>query len=688
MTVRLSSRCLDILSLLVASDQPVPAMDIGNQLNLSARMVRTSLGSATDWLGSKNVSLKQVPGRGLSLVGPDVSKRALAEAIWAYDQPLLWLSPSERVQIVLLTLCFAEHPTQVKELQETLNLSRTTVFGVLDVAAKWLHARGLQLVRRPHYGCMVIGDERNWRDAAVDLLQESAGRARLLALLQGLKTVVNLSFRTRAGMEETLSNVWMKLNIPLIKQLMAPLAQDFASTLSDDGFIEVCIYLAVTAYRIRIGKSLDTVPDASKYARLTGRVSEARNIAARLHQWSGIQLPAAETDWLALRIAEASVLRAVSGPSQTQPGLAIDPTIRKTVERMVVQASLSLHPSLSADPELIRNIAMQLNSLLEPQLAPTGQPLRSPILREVRTQYPYIYSVAQQSSSFLTEQLGFELSEGVIGNIAACLIAAMERLRQSDQPKKKVLVVCSEGAVTAWLLVSRLRAEFPDVEVADVISALELDGRETLDGIDVIISTIPLKIKNIPSRQVNPLLGVEDCRRLKELLRQERRRPPLNQSPRGATVHLADLITPQTIDLGVEANDWPEVVRKAGIRLLQGGIIEKRFVRAMEEIILEYGPYMVIWPGAVLLHAPTDGVRQLGMEITTLRKPVCFGHADNDPVQIAIVLAARDNHSHIGALQELNRLMGNAEARSAIGSTTHKSVVLHWISQYSNSTEL
>jgi PTS system ascorbate-specific IIA component len=108
----------------------------------------------------------------------------------------------------------------------------------------------------------------------------------------------------------------------------------------------------------------------------------------------------------------------------------------------------------------------------------------------------------------------------------------------------------------------------------------------------------------------------------------------------------------------------------------------------MEEIILKYGPYMVIWPGAVLLHAPTEGVRRLGMEIMTLRRPVCFEHAENDPVQLAVVLAASDNHSHFTALQELNQLMQNSEARSAIGTTLHKSVVLHWISQYSNSTEM
>jgi mannitol/fructose-specific phosphotransferase system IIA component (Ntr-type) len=288
---------------------------------------------------------------------------------------------------------------------------------------------------------------------------------------------------------------------------------------------------------------------------------------------------------------------------------------------------------------------------------------------------------------FISEQLGIQLDENAIGNIATCLIAAMERLRQSSQPKRRVLVVCGEGAVTAWLLVSRLRAEFPDVEVAEVISALELERRRDLDGIDVIVSTIPLKIKNIPHRQVNPLLRLDDCRKLKELL-QQKGGVPANTTLRGGTALLSDLLTPQTIDLGVEAMDWRDAVQKSARRLLQAGVVEKRFVRSLEEIILEYGPYMVIWPGVVLLHAPPDGVRQLGMELMTLKKPVYFGHPDNDPVQITIVLAARDNRLHVTALQQLNRLMQDEEARSAIATTTHRAVALHWIAQYSNSSEM
>jgi mannitol/fructose-specific phosphotransferase system IIA component (Ntr-type)/galactitol-specific phosphotransferase system IIB component len=259
----------------------------------------------------------------------------------------------------------------------------------------------------------------------------------------------------------------------------------------------------------------------------------------------------------------------------------------------------------------------------------------------------------------------------------------MERLRLLDRPTKKVLVVCSAGVITAWLLVSRLRAEFPDVEVVEVVSAHELENRKYFDGIDFIVSTIPLKIKDIPSRQVNPLLGLEDCKRLKELFEKQGDLASENRLSNPSILHLSDLVSSETIEVDVIAENWQEVVEKAGARLKKVGAIETHFIQSMKDVIVEFGPYMVIWPGAVLLHAPPSGVRRLCMGLISLRKPVYFGHPVNDPVDIAIVLGAIDNRSHITALLELNQLMQDEKARSAIRNTLYKSVVLHWVSHYS-----
>ncbi len=217
MTLRLNSRCLDILGLLVASGQPLAAVDIANKLNISARMVRSSLVPTEQWLQDRNILLRKVPGEGFSLAGSEEAKKKLARMIREYNQPLPWVSPTERLSALLLPLFFTDKPLQIKQLQQSLNLSRTTTIRLMDSTEKWLREYHLALIRRPNYGYMIAGEEVDWRDAVINLLHESAGDARLLALFQGIKTVVDISYRTKTGLEEALQKVWVQLDIPLIK---------------------------------------------------------------------------------------------------------------------------------------------------------------------------------------------------------------------------------------------------------------------------------------------------------------------------------------------------------------------------------------------------------------------------------------------------------------------------------------
>ncbi len=625
--------------------------------------------------------LSPVPGRGFSLIGPAELRRRLADAIREYDHPLPWLSPSSRLYVVLLTLFFPEGPPQIKQLQRILGHSRSTTIRVLDAAGDWLKSHHLRLVRRQNRGCMIEGDELDWRDAVVSVLRETCGDAGLLATLRGTGTVVDVSFGGKTALDEALLRIWALLEIPLIKRSIAPLEDEFARTLSDQAYAKLFIYLALVVYRNRAGRSIAHSPEIPASATSTRVLATAKEIITRLQAHSSMALPEPEIAWIARRLpADDRPTAIVSSRSKATKDES-DLRIREAVDRIVLEAALSLHPSLRADAELFNNLTAHLKTLLDPQ-APGESPTNG-LLRDVKIQFPYAYSVAKEVSALLTSWLGRDLEEAEIGDIAICFIAAMERLRRVDIPTKKVMVVCAEGTVTAWLLVSRLRAEFPDVEVVEVISARELEDRKRASGVDFIVSTIPLRQNGIPIMHVSPLLGLEDCRHLKDMFERKGKEMPKNGLVPPAAIHLSDLITEQRIELGVAAGSWEEVVEKAGRRLLDSGAIDGRFIQAMKDVIREYGPYMVIWPGAVLLHAAPQGVRRLSIQLVSLRKPVQFGHPDHDPVQIAIVLGAPDGQAHTTALVELNRMMQDEEARSAIANTLHKSVVLHWVSRYS-----
>ena len=133
---------------------------------------------------------------------------------------------------------------------------------------------------------------------------------------------------------------------------------------------------------------------------------------------------------------------------------------------------------------------------------------------------------------------------------------------------------------------------------------------------------------------------------------------------------LASLITPERIRLKITADKWQDVVEKAGEPLSKSGVIESSYIDSMKKIIRKFGPYAVTFPGVVLLHArPEDGVRKLCMSLITLKDSVRFGHAENDPVDIAVVIGAVDVHSHLRALRELVGLLGNEDAIKKIRSS-------------------
>jgi len=131
-------------------------------------------------------------------------------------------------------------------------------------------------------------------------------------------------------------------------------------------------------------------------------------------------------------------------------------------------------------------------------------------------------------------------------------------------------------------------------------------------------------------------------------------------------------LTPSRIRIGLEAVNWKDLVDKVGNILVQTDDIEPRYVDAMKKVIEDLGPYAVISPGVVLLHArPEDGVNRMCIAMATLTKGINFGSV-NDPVRLAIALGANDHESHIEILRTLanfledkNRLKSLYSVRNA-----------------------
>lgn len=116
----------------------------------------------------------------------------------------------------------------------------------------------------------------------------------------------------------------------------------------------------------------------------------------------------------------------------------------------------------------------------------------------------------------------------------------------------------------------------------------------------------------------------------------------------------------KTIQVLDGVDNWPQALEFCARPLLAANIITPDYVTAIVTQHHKLGPYYVLAPGLAMPHArPEEGAKGLGLSLLKLCRGVNFGSADFDPVDIVIMLAAPDKHSHIEMIAALAELFSS-----------------------------
>ncbi len=79
----------------------------------------------------------------------------------------------------------------------------------------------------------------------------------------------------------------------------------------------------------------------------------------------------------------------------------------------------------------------------------------------------------------------------------------------------------------------------------------------------------------------------------------------------------------------------------------------------MKKSVVDNGPYMVLADYFALMHAkPGEGVNDLSLSMLVTDQEV---NMEGTPVKIFLILAAKDNESHIAALSQITTILMNEE---------------------------
>jgi mannitol operon transcriptional antiterminator len=287
----------------------------------------------------------------------------------------------------------------------------------------------------------------------------------------------------------------------LTEQLLAP---------DDNGPMAMVatLYLAIVTRRVRAGRhaelqsgqlrSLIDHPVAAAAARIAAAVGKEANLTLD------------EADVAAITEFLLGFVELVNASLATQADDEI------VIDRLVTLAASRLHPSLADDVQLRRSLGEHLRRL-RVRLR-YGLPVTNPLDQEVRHRYPDVYRVASEVVAALNPVGDAVIPPDEVGFLTMYLAGSLERNRL--RPKIRITVVCPAGMATAWILVSRLSAEFPNVEVTRVVSKTVFEEDVDVAATDLVVSTVPLNdaLSNVQSVVVSPLLRERDLRHLSRIL--------------------------------------------------------------------------------------------------------------------------------------------------------------------------
>ncbi len=498
--VPLDSRQASITRLLLTETGPATVEAIANELKLTSRVVRYNLPSIETFLRPEGLRVMRRRGVGVWVSGDDDRRQAMLTSLGAAEGPRVLDGEDRKLQVLAALLDASPRPVHIGDLEGELGASRPTVRRDVRAAEAWLEGHHLHLQRLPGVGIVVRGSEIDIRKGLLSLVLEAVPAERLLSLMSEVALRAPQRADTR-GLAEFAS----RLDLPthrsiLTQQLLEP---------DDNGPMAMVatLYLAIVTRRVRAGRqaelqsgqlrSLIDHPVAAAAARIAAAVEKEANLVL------GEADVAAITEFLLgfVELVDASLA------TQADDEIVID--------RLVASAASRLHPSLAEDVQLRRSLGEHLRRL-RVRLR-YGLPVTNPLDQEVRQRYPDVYRVASEIVAALHPVGDAVVPQEEVGFLTMYLAGSLERNRL--RPKTRVTVVCPAGMATAWILVSRLSAEFPNVEITRVVSKTAFESDLDVAATDLVVSTVPLdELSSVQTVVVSPLLRERDLRHLSRIL--------------------------------------------------------------------------------------------------------------------------------------------------------------------------
>ncbi|MFZ5968105.1 MAG: BglG family transcription antiterminator [Bacillota bacterium] len=624
-----NERCKEIIQILLDCDTHLTVCHIAERLDVSSRTIRNDLQLLEDFFRDyKGIEILKKPRVGIRLLVDDEGKELLQDMVKnnkAYLQPY---SAEMRQMHIIKRLLQSEGSYKMQVLANELHVSRITIYKDLEEVETWLRRFHLTLHRKQNYGIEVLGDEKNWRKAASELLtvfKDDYELKKKLAFEESYPANSRLEYENYIQIK----HLFPAIDISKIEAILKAAEKMMGFAFADIAYDGLVVHIAISIQRLMQEK--DVKMDDKQLSMMKGQkeFEIARWIADRVEMAYGISIPESEAAYIGLHVLGSKVQQLYRMDEAKDILQNMDHDITRLAEEVISLIGNILSVDFSKDEKLLIGLVLHLRPAIN--RLKYGLSLRNPLLEDIKENYPSVFGAAWATSVLFEKHFGVKVSEEEVGYLAIHIGASLERAKGNV----RVVVVCSSGIGTAQLVAVRLEKALPSIEIVNIISAHEAAQMREAD-FDFIITTIPLRYDGKPVVHINPMVGEADIAKIKKYMRNIESTRKFNRE--ALENRLNDLFEPEFIFTGFKGSSKEEIITALGKTLIDHDCVCPEFLQTALE--RERITSTAIGKGVAIPHGSQEYVKRPKIAMAVMENPVLWAGSQ---VEIVFLLALKFN---------------------------------------------
>lgn len=512
---KITSRQKKIILMIVENSKkniPITVSEIAGELELSSRTVLRDMSGIEKWFDENDFNFVKKPGVGLILEENIENQNFIIELL-EEEKIEKEYSKEERTLIILSKLLVSNEPVKSYYFAKILKVSEGVLNNDFTLAGEWLERFNIELIRKPGLGVYLEGQEKNFREAYVNLIYDSFNEKEILDMVRNISENIQTDKAIEILSENRLLNLMDKCIIRKVESTLTKKLSELDVNLADSAYIGLVVHISLALQRIKNGENITMENDFLEELSLTEEFKLAQEIVKGMEVDFSMNIPLDEVGYITMHIRGAK-----QRSSSNHKALNLDDIeVMDITNKMIDLAEDEFKISLKNDERLFKDLANHLGPSIN--RLNMGLEIRNPLLDEIKTKYSYAYNGVEKVSKVIKDKLDINsIPESEIGYIAMHFASAIEK-NLMMHANINIVVACPTGIGTSRFLSTKIENKFPNLNILETISAINIDEEYLKEKeVDLIVSTVELNT-NLDYICVGPFMSSDDELIIKEKIK-------------------------------------------------------------------------------------------------------------------------------------------------------------------------